>query len=155
MKITGSRVVIFIIWTFFVLSGVSGGLELVEGNGSYRDLSSISINKVLFYFYIVFPFIGGVVGRWRMWKAKGKASLPGRLCERILGNSVTEEISSNIHFDFLSALFFLLISIVGTAKAYARGASGSDLQIILISFSFGLGIILSSLLIRLLPKKKG
>jgi hypothetical protein len=111
------------------------------------------MNKVVFYFYIVFPFIAGGVIRWRMRKGEGRTSLPGRLCEGILGRSVTEEISKNIHFDILGGVFFALISIVGTAKAYARGASVSDLQIIFFSFSFGLGIICFSLLIRLLPKK--
>lgn len=147
-----AKIIVGIIWAFFIFCGISGGLQIPDSNELNTHNQVVPIETKLGFTLIPLSF--GLFLPFYMRKHQGKETLIEKLFDRMLGKGFSEEVSKLIHFHILAPLFFLLIGGIGLIKAGIIGLPAFSMFKLLMPLCFGIGMTVSFTIIQLFYNRK-
>jgi hypothetical protein len=142
-----AKIVVSIIWAFFIYCAVRCGLEMSDADIVRNQLVPAS-DSTKFVFTLV-PFLFGLLIPFYLRKYENNRLVYGLFIDRIFGKSISEQIEHLIHFNILAPLFFILTGFIGLIKAGIIGLTGFRLLTLFIPLCFGIGLSISFMVIGL------
>ena len=146
------KIFVFLIWIFFISSGVSAGLNFPDNDATQAVGPPFS--NTMLYIFIGFPFVISFSVGWAIYYLKDiPTGLLGQFMDKILGKGFSDLFKKNLRFHILGPLFFLLIGSIGMVRVLLAEFHGMDFYRVLFPLSFGAGLTLSQILVKLLIRK--
>jgi hypothetical protein len=141
------RVIVSIIWAFFIFCSVRCGLEMPDIDIGHNQPESVSDSTTILL--LLTPFLFGLFIPFYVRKHESRRLVFGRFIDRMFGKSICVEITHLIHFNILAPLFFIVTGFIGLIKASIIGLTGFRLLISFLPLCFGIGLSISLIIIGL------